>query len=206
MYLPELGCLFVHIPKTAGNSIMRAFGIGWENHMDLSRYRETLGPEILAGCFKFAIVRNPWDRILSEYNFQRKKKQRADTVRLFLTKPDGTTRTFREWVEHALAHPEEHQPKQWGGKTSPFIHRLSPQIDWVTLDDSIGVDFVGRMESLQKDIDTVCQRLDLPRKRLSRVNWKLHWHYSRYYDDTTRKLVGDYYERDIDSFGYRFGK
>ena len=206
MYLPDLRCLFVHIPKTAGNSIMQAFGIGWENHMDLARYREQLGADVLADCFKFAIVRNPWDRILSEYNFQRKKKQRADTVRLYLHRPDGTERTFAEWVDHALSHPHDHPPKEWGGKTSPEIHRMSPQVDWISLDGKNGVDFVGRMESLQADFDAVCHRLGVPQKRLKRRNWKLHWHYSRYYDTATRDRVGKYYEKDIEAFGYGFEK
>lgn len=206
MYLPDQRCLFIHIPKTAGNSIMRAFGVGWEDHMDLGRYREKLGDEALAACFKFAIVRNPWDRVLSEYNFQRKKKQRADTVRLFLQRPDGTERSFAEWVRHALDHPEEHKPKEWGGKTSPHIHRMSPQIDWISLDGTLAVDFVGRMEHLREDFRTICDRLGTPSKRLSRANWKFHWHYSRYYDEETRRLVSDYYARDIEAFGYRFGK
>lgn len=206
MYLTEPACLFIHIPKTAGNSVMQAFGVGWDDHMDLERYREKLGAQTLAGAFKFTIIRNPWDRLLSEYNFQRKKSQRADTVRLFLTKPDGTERTFREWMTHAFAHPEEHHAKQWGGKTSAHIHRLSPQVDWVSLDGKLAVDFVGRIESLQKDFDEIRARLSLPARRLARRNWKLHWHYSRYYDAETRDLAARYYARDIDAFGYTFAK
>lgn len=206
MYLADPACLFIHIPKTAGNSIMQAFGVGWEDHMDLARYREKLGPEALDAAFTFTIVRNPWDRILSEYNFQVKKKQRPDTVRLFLARPDGRDRSFAEWVDYALGHPGDHHPKEWGGKTSPGIHRLSPQVDWISLDGRIAVDFVGRMESLQQDFETVRRRLGLPVKRLPRRNWKLHWHYSRYYDEATRRRVEAYYEKDIAAFGYTFGK
>ncbi|MCB1062309.1 MAG: sulfotransferase family 2 domain-containing protein [Verrucomicrobiae bacterium] len=206
MYSSDLNCLFIHIPKAAGNSIMQSLGTNWENHKDLARYRDELGDETISKLVKFTFVRNPWDRLLSEYNFQRKKHQRADTVRLFLNAPDGSVRTFSEWVEYAFEHPEDHHPKEWGGKTSEDIHRLSPQIDWISLDGEIGVDFVGRIENLQSDFDEVCDRLNHPRQRLRRKNRKFHWHYSRYYNDRTRDLVTDYYRRDIEAFGYRFKK
>ncbi len=206
MYLSDPECLFVHIPKTAGNSIMRAFGVGWDDHMDLTRYREKLGADVLASAFKFAVVRNPWDRVLSEYNFQRKKAQRADTVRLWLHRPDGGERGFSEWVAHALTHPEEHSPRDWGGKTSEGIHRMSPQIDWISLDGEIAVDYVARMESLRRDFREICERMNVPSRRLPRRNWKFHWPYRRYYDAETRDRVADYYRRDIEAFGYTFGK
>lgn len=206
MYSSEKNCLFIHIPKVAGNSIMQALGIRWEDHQDLALYREQLGAETMEKAFKFAFVRNPWDRILSEYNFQKKKSQRKDTVRLYLYKPDGSVRSFAEWVRYALENPTEHTPKDWGGKTSANIHRMSPPIDWISLDGEIAVDFVGKLENLQTDFDTVCDRLDQPRIKLKRKNRKFHWHYSRYYDQETRDLVADYYARDIDTFGYRFEK
>jgi hypothetical protein len=206
MYSSEKNCLFIHIPKVAGNSIMQALGIRWADHKDLKRYREELGAETLESAFKFAFVRNPWDRILSEYNFQKKKSQRQDTVRLYLFKPDGTERSFAEWVRYALEHPFDHPAKEWGGKTSDDIHRLSPPTDWLSLEGEIAVDFVGKLENLQEDFDTVCDRLDEPRVRLKRKNRKSHWHYSRYYDAETRDLVSDYYAKDIEMFGYRFKK
>jgi hypothetical protein len=204
MYLPELNALFVHIPKVAGNSIKQALGVSWEDHKDLTKYREELGEESLAGLYKFAFVRNPWDRVLSEYNFQRKKSQRKDTVRLWLHKADGSEREFAEWVEHTLENPREHQPRQWGGKPSDRVHRMSPQVDWLSLDGEIGVDFVGRLENLQEGFDQVCAALGVEHKKLKKKNRKLHWHYSRYYDDPTRERVGAYYQRDVEEFGYSF--
>ncbi len=201
----ELRCLFIHVPKAAGNSIMQSLGTRWAHHKDLARYRSELGDEQLRDLFKITFVRNPWDRVLSEYNFQRKKHQRADTVRLFLHREDGSERTFSEWVKYALSHPEAHSPKDWGGRPSDHIHRMSPQYDWISLNGQIAVDFVGKIERLQHDFDAVCGRLKIPKIRLPRKNRKFHWHYSRYYDDETRDLVGDYYQSDIEAFGYAFG-
>ncbi len=40
--------------------------------------------------------------------------------------------------------------------------------------------------------------------RLPHRNRRLHWHYSHYYDRTTRDIVAAYYKRDIEQFGYEF--
>ncbi len=204
MHLPHLNCLFVHIPKAAGNSIKHAFGIDWEDHKDIAKYREILGDQILADLFKFTFVRNPWDRLFSEYNFQLKKSQRRDTVRLFLNRPDGSVRPFREWVAFALAHPELHTSKEWGGKTSAAVHRLSPQWDWISLDGNIAVDFVGKVENFHSDFESVRNRLGLEILPTKRHNRKFHRHYSRHYDEETRDLVARYYQKDIEAFGYSF--
>src|SRR6201984_2669306 len=85
--------LFVHIPKTAGNSIqsvlrdysedqlvalrreqdgIERFGLRNPNynikkHSTLAEYRDALGNEQFRGLYKFTCVRNPWDRMVSYY-------------------------------------------------------------------------------------------------------------------------------------------
>src|SRR6187402_3169911 len=123
-------CIFVHIPKTAGNSINRVFGVGWENHKDLARYHAEIPRETFERYFKFAIVRNPWDRLLSDYNYQ-KKKSREKASKLFMFEERGRERDFAAWVEAALSTPDFYEPERWGGEVSPHIHRWSPQVDWI---------------------------------------------------------------------------
>lgn len=199
----EFRCLSVHIPKTAGNSINRVFGTSWENHKDLRRYAAELPAATFDAYYKFAIVRNPWDRLFSDYNYQ-KKKSRAPESKLFLFKPNGEKRRFREWAEAALSDPHRYAPASWGGEVSPGIHRWSPQVDWITLDGRVAVDRVLRLETLPEDFAALGASLNLPRVKLPRRNRRHHWHYSWYYDETTRDLVSAYYARDIETFGYRF--
>ncbi|MDB6094637.1 MAG: hypothetical protein JWM32_2199 [Verrucomicrobia bacterium] len=194
-------CIFVHIPKTAGNSVNRIFGVGWEDHKDLARYAEELPPEKFARYFKFAIVRNPWDRLFSDYNYQRKKSRAG---KLFVRTDSGRLRTFSEWVRVVLADPYRYQPAAWAGNVSPRLHRWSPQVDWISIDGQNRMDFVLRIENLQADFGAVCRQLGMPVTRLPRRNRRLHGHYSWYYDEETRDLVGSHYARDIAAFGYRF--
>ena len=196
-------CIYVHIPKTAGNSINRIFGVAWENHKDLRRYREEMTAEQFASYFKFAVVRNPWDRLLSDYNYQRKKSRPAETkLGLFTVARD--VRVFRDWVTTVLGNPHQFSPESWGGEVSPGLHRWSPQVDWISLERKIAVDRVLRIENLGQSFPTLCAALQLPPQRLPHRNRRLHWHYSWYYDPITRDIVGDYYRRDIETFGYRF--
>jgi hypothetical protein len=199
----EHRCIFVHIPKTAGNSVNRVFGVGWEDHKDLQRYFTELPRDVFAGYFKFAIVRNPWDRLLSDYNYQ-VKKGRARASKLFVYGADGAKRNFAQWVETALTAPGHYEASDWGGAVSPHIHRWSPQVDWISIDGEPRTDYVARLEHLPEDFGAIRRRLDLPPVRLPHRNRRLHWHYSHYYDRATRELVAGYYARDIELFDYEF--
>ena len=98
--------IFIHIPKCAGQSIesifLRDLGLSWkERHPLLLRPRKAneKGPERLAHLyaeeyfkfgyiskekydkfFKFSIIRNPVDRILSEINFQKIPKKNPKNI------------------------------------------------------------------------------------------------------------------------------
>ena len=52
--------IFVHIPKTAGSSIQEVFGHG--GHETIHHF---MNHEGFGEAFKFAFVRNPWDRFIS---------------------------------------------------------------------------------------------------------------------------------------------
>ena len=68
-------CLFIHINKTGGGSISRALKDGRRSpsfdtiHWRLRRYVRDHSEEI-RDCFKFTFVRNPWDKVLSQYFFR----------------------------------------------------------------------------------------------------------------------------------------
>jgi Sulfotransferase family len=175
----------------------------WQKHKDLSRYAQELQPQLFSSYFKFAIVRNPWDRILSDYIFQRKKKAPTNE-KLFAVDDRGRIRSFREWLDSVFANPFYYESRHWGAEVSPGIHRWSPQVDWICLNGNIAVDAVLKMENLKKDFENVRSLLGRPSGGLPCRNWKFHRHYSHYYDEATRRLVGEYYERDIAAFGYRF--
>ena len=232
MICDEYRCLFVHVPKTAGMSIEHVFlglvGLTWETraplllrgnddpglgpprlaHLKAGDYvaRGHLTAERFESYFKFSFVRNPWDRIVSEY------KYRGYPVKI----------DFKTYLFKHLPAPA------W---TDMYYHRI-PQYDF--LYDEAGkllVDFVGRYETLQADFDQVCARVGIPPAPLSRVNRSLEegrphtlrdlrkrlrrtiWskerrhtfpHYTEYYDDESREFVGRLFRKDVETFNYVF--
>ena len=227
MICRDYNCLFVHIPKTAGQSVEQFFmdllGLDWEHdrealllqsnddpargteklaHLSASEYVDCgyLPQQEFSAYFKFSFVRNPWSRILSEYRYRNYFHHLS----------------FRDFVLNKLPRP---------GRDDQYRH-VMPQYDM--LHDRQGnllVDFVGRFESLQQDFDRVCERLgivdsslphrnrsdkksrDLKRKlrNFLFMNGENRFqNMAEFYDDETREAVTEYYRKDIDTFGYEF--
>ena len=226
-------CIFVHIPKNAGQSIEQVFldllGLQWETRAPLllrPNDRPELGPPKLAHLkadeyvrfkyltqemfdeyFKFAFVRNPWSRAVSIYKYFG-YGMKSDFKSFLLG--DFKNKIFEEM--------------QW------FV---GPQSDFIYANDGrLLVDYVGRFEELQDSFDFVCKRIDLPSIKLPHVNESKNStdilssnpkktirdllcghktiripHYEKwwdYYDKESIDCVSRLYEKDIELLGYNF--
>jgi len=220
-------CVFVHIPKTAGQSIEQFFmdllGLDWKEdrealylhnnddpahgteklaHLSASEYVDCghVTQQEFSGLFKFSFVRNPWNRILSEYRYRNYFHHRS----------------FKDFVLNKMPRP---------GFDDKYRH-VMPQYGMLhDRDGRLLVDFLGRFEALQQDFDRVCERLGLEnshlphrnpsdkksrdlkrrfRNRLFMNGENRHHGLNDFYDDETREAVADYYRIDIETFGYQF--
>ena len=192
--------LFVHIPKTAGNSIqtilrhysedeivaLRADQDGIERfglrnpkykikkHSTLAEYRAALGEAHFQDLYKFTCVRNPWDRMVSYY---------FGTTQLVET---WDRKEFRKLMLRALSVTDYLRLDQ--GKEDPFSN----------------VDYIMRFENLADDFRTVCETLGILPVTLPQYNRSSREHYSKYYDDELRELVRARFAAEIERFGYIF--
>ena len=68
----EHQAIFVHIPKTAGTSLLAGLGAppAFDTHAPSRTYRH-VDPAFYARAFKFTVVRNPWDRFASAFHFMK---------------------------------------------------------------------------------------------------------------------------------------
>ncbi len=210
MYSRDQGFVFVHIPKTAGTSVYEALGgerdgddqHGFDRARGIPLQHMTAAEMIDLGyvtrgefdrCFSFCFVRNPWDRMVSEW------KWRCGSA-LPRTHP---YRYLKISLKRFLL-----EGPSWRGEVGAKIRRhLLPQVAFIR--DREGrslVDFVGRFERLAEDFETACQRADL-------TDCSLGWakktrrggaSYADYYDDETQELVGRMFADDIETFGYEF--
>jgi hypothetical protein len=189
-------CVYVHIPKCAGNSVAEGiFGpsIIVDRHMTLWAYQMVLGPLEYRGFWKFTIVRNPWDRLLSAY--------------LFL-KNGGFNKFDNDWAQSNLAQYRNFREFviDWVNieNCRSWVHFI-PQNEFLRVGGKVQIDFVGRFESLEEDFQKICNHLNICRD-LPKVNTnpKRSGHYREYYDEETLQIVKNVYLDDIEQFNYEF--
>ena len=65
--------IFIHINKCGGTSIDKVFSGKFRGHKKAFDYKK-LNPKEFENYFKFTFVRNPWDRVVSFYHYQMKRK------------------------------------------------------------------------------------------------------------------------------------
>ncbi len=192
--------LFVHIPKTAGNSIQSAlrdysedqlvalrkeqdgierFGLRNPNykikkHSTLGEYREALGDEQFRSLYKFTCVRNPWDRMVSYYFTPTQSPESWDRKK------------FRNMISKAVS-------------VADYL-----RLDWDEADPFANVNYIIRFENLADDFRTVCGTLGISPTTLPQYNRSNREHYSKYYDHELRELVRMRFAAEIERFGYTF--
>ena len=190
-FADEFRCIFIHIPKTAGTSLSQTLFGRDSRHIPYIEY-ERANPRKFRQYFKFAFVRNPWDRLVSTY---------------FFLKKGGLNEVDRRWGEQNLRDYASFDTfvRGWVSDENiqTWVHFL-PQHHFIC-DESLRlkVDFVGHMETMGADFAYVATRLRCERV-LATANRGDHRHYSECYSPETRDIVGRVYGDDIRLFGYDF--
>jgi hypothetical protein len=188
--------IFVHCPKTAGNSIqsvLAEYCLGdWyetdhpidnslttgnyelkdffgKKHCPISAYRIMWDQEQFGhwdSYFKFTCVRNPWDRAISHYFYHNKEWDR----KRFIDK----------------------------------MHKCYSQSSMISLNGEPHLDYILRYEHLDESWEKLCSILNIDYVKLPTLNKSTHKHYSEYYDDELIELVSERYADDIKLFRYSF--
>lgn len=219
--------MFIHIPKTAGSAIKRdpnyMTKLTWpmKEHLPSKYYKglvemmsrcgeatsegharwRDLTPETQTSYSFVAILRNPWDRVVSRYTFYqifvKNNKQ---------TNPTYTKKSFEAFLEE----------REEFGSLPYYWHKAArgwyPQVGHVT--DKEGNLKVAclRYENLQEEAPEYFktsqpveyrnvsngERLENRRGITGRRDYK------EFYTPKTRQLIADWYREDIEMFGFDF--
>ncbi len=204
----EKNFIFIHIPKTAGTSITRALRpwclqpkptqwrrllsrlpvaeapdkANFNQHDKADWVRRKMPTQLYDGAYKFAVVRNPFDLVVSNYqHLQRKTSRRRHSQ-------------AQRWDFKAFLRYLERK------------NRLSrvDQTSWISdRHGNLIVDEVLRFETLADGFNVLAERLGLPGE-LPRANAGPPCDHRAVYDDEAKAIVRRLYIRDFERFGYEF--
>jgi hypothetical protein len=217
--------IFIHIPKNGGSSIDRLLevnrsrpetlfatkrmlegGIEEVSHLSmlqLKRFIKKNHPKYypkLDEYYSFAVVRNPWDRMVSEYFHL--MRHFSDTAHPVFGKMKKLT--FENWIillEKVFNKiPNLVHPRAFYGS------HFRQQVDFVYDENSLLVDDLYRFENYAKNWEEINSklRLNTPILHLNKNTNRKNRDYRIYYSEKTKKIIERLYSRDIYKPEYRF--
>lgn len=193
--------LFIHVPKTGGNSvqnvikdvseddivILQSHQDGLERfevrnkkfnitkHSTFNDYKAQIPTQIFEELYKFAVIRNPWDRLISFYF--------------------SPHRNVKSWSrESFIKLVADVEPVRFY-----VCDRTSEKGQ---LDGSLN--FLARFETLKSDLAEIGGELGVDFSDLPHRNQSGKAHYRNYYDDELAELVFEKYREEIEFCGYDF--
>lgn len=175
IYNSRLNCCFIHVPRCAGSSIAEI--IEGQGHKDIIYFKRFLiGQSDLnfEDIFKFAFVRNPYDRFISGYHWTKSKIDINDYASQLAEK-------YETWKDNSLE--ELMFRPQWKYLCNQYKH--------------IQVDFVGRFENLKDDWHTISKKLGIEEK-LPHLNKSK----SGKLNSRGKSIIKELYKDDFKVFGY----
>lgn len=200
--------VFIHVSKNAGNSIIQSAGtqiINAGHRTAVSWLAEHGSKNPL-----FAVIRNPYDRVVSEY-FYRKQRFEHGENNAHLA---NLNKSFDEWVlatfgegelctrDYFDSHGITYNRQNMIGDT--LIWFIS-QTSWLGLENNeLLVEHVLRFENLEFDWAVFRKNYGLVGDIKHHNASPRNRDYRDYYSDKTREKISAYYADDFDVFGYTF--
>ena len=210
MYSEKYNCIFVHIPRTGGTSIEEVIWPIMENrteaelwmgfvdpyhnkyqtgglqHLLAMQIRQEIGEAVFNRCYRFTVVRNPWDKAVSQYSLMKYRKGLRDFIGM---QENDDFKTYLSLIQR-----REHV--QWMPQFRFFLDENGEQL----------VNFIARFENFNDDVSTILGELDIKVDAIphSAVNKTVRGNYRQYYDDESVEMIRQIYRQDIELLGYEF--
>jgi hypothetical protein len=179
-------------------------GSTWYNHMSAKKIRELIGQDIWDRYFKFTVVRNPFDKLISGFYFKQYNKQYKQNysytqkLKAFAKQILGTG----DPIDRIKGKTDIERFRSWIQKGGSIFDR-----DKYLIDGEECVDYFILFEDIHGGMKHVCDRLSIPFEPSRIPEFKKGKRNHRiqigaYYDKRTERIVRKLYAWELERFGY----
>ena len=185
--LKDYDLFFIHIPKNAGTSFEKQLCGYHSGHRSIAEFPKNIWNKTIA------IVRNPYTRLISIYNYVKLKKT-------YWHSDDGTTKydvnplyeyananSFGQFIKDICIH----------NKFKDDNH-IRHQYSWILTPDNKIVSQIIKIENINNDLSKILGK----QINLIKINTSNTQSYDNYFTDELKNLVYDKYKKDFELFGY----
>jgi len=200
--------IFFHLYKCGGNSIRKELekncGKGKELQgvhslpKDLEKHFQAhSNQKRFDSMYKFTFVRNPFSFLLSTFHY-------ANNSKIHYMHNDVQGMDMLQFTQYYLKVCESHKDLKIRPFGSNQVTQLYQYI--INKDKKVIVDFVGKLENMQEDMNKVCTHLKIPIRPIMKANVSSTntRPYRESYSKEARKFVEKHFEKDLNYFDYEF--
>lgn len=186
---------------------------GYFNHMRPWRLQQKLSAEEWDGYFKFSIVRNPWDMLVSRYFWNMRGLVPQMSPMEVIRKEIGRSPfNIDSWgklffaVKRELTGGRLKEDDTFEDFLKKLPHNVSNTSYYFDKKNNEICDFVIRFEHLDEDYKKLCEQVGVPYEPLPSLKTKTRKSrdYREFYTDETREWVAKEFAKEIEHFGYTF--
>jgi hypothetical protein len=179
---------------------------GYYNHITPDEIIKKIGQKTWDEYYKFTIVRNPWDLVVSRYWWEKRNPPKKKfTIKKIMSN------VFNRKAYSIAAQKLRHKKRN---KTfEQFVNSLTVKntptngVYYFDKDNKPLCDYYMRYENLDEEYKKVCAHLGIPRETLPKLKTKTRKnkeHYSTYYTEQTKQKVSEIFKKEIEFFNYEF--
>lgn len=204
--------IFIHVIKTGGTAIDKmmknerdfSFFSNRNKHMTALDYKNKMGKKY-DDYYKFAVVRNPWDWVVSWYEFVQKSTISPDNGKVWrhALYQEIAGKSFDSYVDWLVE--DKGMKNLPSRKKSVWKYKYKvEQSDWlVDNEGKLIVDEIVKFEEINEFAERLNKKFSLGSK-LEVVNKIDRKNYKSYYSEKTKKKIFEYFKNDIKKFKYEF--
>lgn len=192
---------FVHVPRAAGTSIGAWLVSGyptahhWVDHPTLDEIKQEHEVK-----FSFAVVRNPWDRVVSFYHHITHSAATGIPGKDYMQKV--LLASNQGYFQNKVSFDQFVQDLHWLSIPKGIFRTDYPMAS-TQANYTQGIDLVFKQETLEQDFKAI-QQMCNNYHPLPVLNTSEHEHYSTYYNSSTRATIEKLFAADIEQWQYQF--